>query len=276
MANYGGTFSNDGRYTINLAVTETLPSDYRTSNKSIVNYVLTATKSSGSGYYDTVAESPIYVNINGVVKENRNISYDFRGSTPKTITIASGSLEVVHNPDGSKTVPVSTSFTDGGNGLGSASCSGSFTLTKIDRYAVTNSVSGSNIEGNFSVNYTKYVSSYSYKLRISLPHIKALETINYNTSGTSFTLSQASIEEIYNTYPTTDTIQLGFAVETWNGNTRLSSGNEKTINCTKTPRVARLRINGEWKNATPYIRIDGQWKKATPYVRVNNEWKRGK
>ena len=56
----------------------------------------------------------------------------------------------------------------------------------------------------------------------------------------------------------------------------LSSGNEKIISCTKTDRIGRLRINGEWKRSTPYVRINGEWKKAIPYTRINNEWKRGR
>jgi hypothetical protein len=148
-------------------------------------------------------------------------------------------------------------------------------LTNISRYAVTNSVAGSNIEENFSVNYTKYV-NYTYKLRISRPRIEALETINYPTSGTIFKLSKATIERLFDVYPNTNTFDLGFAIETWDGNTMLSAGNEKIISCTKTDRIGRLRINGEWKRSTPYVRINGEWKKAIPYTRINNEWKRGR
>lgn len=37
----------------------------------------------------------------------------------------------------------------------------------------------------------------------------------------------------------------------------------------------RIRVNGEWKRAFPYIRVNGEWKKATAYIRANGEWKRG-
>ena len=37
----------------------------------------------------------------------------------------------------------------------------------------------------------------------------------------------------------------------------------------------RIRINNEWKRATPYVRVNNEWKKAKAYVRVNNEWKKG-
>ena len=211
------------------------------------------------------------VNINGV-----NV---YGGATYSNLgqgdhQLASGSLRIGHNEDGTKTFEIDTSgwVLDGGDTWGS----GNFELTRINRYAKTDSVSGQNVENNFSVSYTKYTSSYSYKLRISYPGIRALETINYNTSGASFKLTDATIEDIYNTYPNTDTFNLGFAVETWSGSSRLSAGNEIIKSCTKTPRVIRLRVNGEWKKATPYVRKNGEWKKATPYIRKNNEWKRGK
>lgn len=188
--------------------------------------------------------------------------------------LADGTKRVYHNADGTKTVLMRLAgwVIDGGETSGELG----FTLPTIPRYAVTNSVSGQNIESPFSVNYTKYVQSYTYKLRISIPDVQALETISYPTSGASFTLSDSSIQTIYDRFPNTDTFNLGFRVETWNGSTRLSEGNEVIKSCTKSPRVMRLRVNGEWKKTTPYVRVNGQWKKATPYIRKNNEWKRGK
>lgn len=185
-----------------------------------------------------------------------------------------------HNNDGSGSATIEGYATGpDGTSLSGVTVTGSqkVTLDKINRYAVTNSVSGSNVEESFSVNYTKYVSSYKYKLRIGIPNTRTLETIDYNTSGTSFNLSQATIDDLFNTYGPNATFNLGFAVETWNsgGTSKLSSGNTKSISC-KTDSKGRIRIGGVWKNATPYVRVGGLWKKTTPYVRINNEWKRGK
>lgn len=201
----------------------------------------------------------------------------FSGLSMGDHELASGSYTINHNADGTKTFNIRT----GGRAFvdpyyDETSGSQDFSLPTIPRYAVTNSVNGSNIESSFSVNYTKYVSSYTYKLRISIPDVVALETISYPTSGASFTLSDSSIQTIYDRFPNTDTFNLGFRIETWNGSTRLSEGNEVIKSCTKSPRVMRLRVNGEWKKTTPYVRVNGQWKKATPYIRKNNEWKRGK
>jgi len=265
------TWSRDSRFSLIMNVGESYVSS-GSDNYSWVDWNLQLSSSSSYRTWTGYAENPLVAYVNGSLVCNQNITYDLQGNT---ITVASGSIKVPHDADGSKTIGFSASFTDNSNGKGSASLSGDLTLTKINRYAVTNSVTGSNIEENFSVNYTKYV-NYTYILRISRPRIEALETINYPTSGTIFKLSKATIKRLFDVYPNTNTFDLGFAIETWDGNTMLSAGNEKIISCTKTDRIGRLRINGEWKRSTPYVRINGEWKKAIPYTRINNEWKRGR
>lgn len=37
----------------------------------------------------------------------------------------------------------------------------------------------------------------------------------------------------------------------------------------------RLRINGEWKKAKPYLRVNGEWKQCKAYLRNNGSWKKG-
>ena len=37
----------------------------------------------------------------------------------------------------------------------------------------------------------------------------------------------------------------------------------------------RIRVNGTWKRAFPYVRVNGTWKKATAYIRASGSWKRG-
>jgi hypothetical protein len=272
MASASGNWSGDSRFSLIMNVSESYVSG-GADNYSNVSWNLQLKSTSPYRTWTGYAENPLVAYVNGQLVCNQNITYDL---TNNTITVASGTIRVNHNSDGSKSIGFSASFTDNSNGKGSASCSGSMNLTKINRYAVTNSVTGSNIEQPFSVNYTKYVNNYQYKLRVTIPNVKNLETINYNTSGQNFTLSQSTIEELYNRYTTTNTFNLGFAVETWNGNTKLSGGNEKVVSCTKVDRIGRLRINGEWKRSTPYVRVNGEWKKAVPYTRINNEWKRGR
>lgn len=132
MATFTQTMSGDSRYSVSLTVTERTYSVE--NNTSDVDYVLTATKASGSGYWDNSAENPISVVINGSTVVNTNVSYNFTASTPVTIILASGTVTgIAHNSDGTKTIAVSGSFTDRGNSLGSATASGNLTLTTIPR-----------------------------------------------------------------------------------------------------------------------------------------------
>lgn len=141
--------------------------------------------------------------------------------------VVQSNFSFTHNADGSLTLSagygVDTTFTSGG-GLAT------FSLPKINRVAVTNSVNGNDIEQPFKVNYTKYVNTYTYKLRIIYPGYRVLETVDYNTSGQEVSLSQTSLDYLY-THMTSNTVNLKFAVETYDGSTKLSDGNEVQVTC---------------------------------------------
>lgn len=123
------TMSGDSRYSIKLVVEETGTS----GNSSTISYTLTATKSSGSGYYTSNSNNQVKVTIDGTEVVNKKIAYDFTGSTPKTITLASGTKPIEHNPDGTKTIACSGYFKDANNSLGNATASGNLTLTPLHK-----------------------------------------------------------------------------------------------------------------------------------------------
>ncbi|MBR2677820.1 MAG: hypothetical protein IKE63_00170 [Bacilli bacterium] len=141
--------------------------------------------------------------------------------------VVQSNFTFTHNADGSLTLApgygIETTFTSG-SGIAT------FSLPKINRVAITNSVNGNDIEQPFKVNYTKYINTYTYKLRVSIPNVTSLETVDYNTSGANFSLSQASLDYLY-THMTSNKITLGFAIETYNNGTKISSGNEVQITC---------------------------------------------
>ena len=98
-------------------------------------------------------------------------------------------------------------------------------LTYINRLAVINTFTGNDINGNFNVTYTSYISTYTYKLRLSIPNVIALETYEY-ASNTTFTLSNETIEYLYTYTTNSNTVRLGAVIETWNGNTKLGESTE--------------------------------------------------
>ena len=162
-----------------------------------------------------------------------------------THTLIERDFEWGHDNNGDFSVYIgaslSTTFVSG-------SCGGTITLPHINRYAKTNSVIGTEVqskkydpEGTFKISFDKYISSYKYKLRVSIPNVTEIETVDYNTSGANYTLSNTAIAKLFEQDGTTglpkytpnNEFKLGFAVETWNnaGTSRLSSGNEIIVNC---------------------------------------------
>ena len=198
------------------------------NNTSTLSYSLVLTSTGGSAQYNGAGSYAININGSRVRSGTVNLNVGTYGS----VTLASGSTTVGHNNDGSKTVSVSASYSSAASAYylpSSGSTSGSLALTKIPRASKIDTFTGSTVDGTFTVTYTKSVSTYTDKLRISIPNVKALMTIDYNTSGTSFTLDSASLEYIYSNYTTTQTVQLGAVLETYNGSTKIGESSEIKI-----------------------------------------------
>ena len=122
---------------------------------------------------------------------------------------------------------LSTTFVSGDTG-------GIITLPRINRVAKINSFTGNDVEGTFSATYTKYISDWKEKLRISIPNVVALMTIDNYESGDGVTLDSESITTIQNYMNTNGTNQvvLGGVIETWNGNTKVGESVEINNICT--------------------------------------------
>ena len=222
IAETGGTLNGN---TCNVRIYAKINSQSVANNSSSVSYQ--SRLYYGGSYFETWSGTAKTLGGTGATSQVLDGSGSYNGGETTLVTITG---TVTHNNDGTKNVTSSSVFKADPWGY-NVQAVGSASLPKINRVAVTNSVIGSDIEQPFSVNYTKYVNNYQYKLRISIPNVTMLETIDYNTSGEQFTLSQEIIEDLYSRFTNTNTFNLGFAVETWNGNTRLSAGNEKIISC---------------------------------------------
>ncbi len=180
MATFKKTMSGDDRYSITLSVSEVHDSVNITDNTSQITYTLTATKSSGSGYYTSNSNNPYKVTIDGVVVKDSTRAYDFTGSTPKTITLASGTRTIEHNTDGSKTISCSGYFKDANNSLGKATASGDLKLSDIPR-ASKISYSGTLILGTAkTIDFTRYDQSFKHTLSYKFESQSAYTTIATN------------------------------------------------------------------------------------------------
>lgn len=244
MASISKTVQLGSYWKMTLNVSESSTST--ANNTSALSYSLVLTSTGGSAQYNGAGSYAININGSRVRSGTANLNVGTYGS----VTLASGSTTVGHNNDGSKTVSVSASYSSAASAYylpSSGSTSGSLTLTKIPRASKIDTFTGSTVDGTFNVTYTKSVSTYTDKLRISIPNVKALMTIDY-TSGKSFNLDSTSLEYIYSNYTTTQTVQLGAVMETYNGTTKIGESSEYkidvSINCPPTINGVALTETG--------------------------------
>lgn len=171
--------------------------------------------------------------------DNQSVSLGYTTFAYNETLIAEKSILVNHNTDGTPpTIKLNTSWYASYGGSGSSSTE--VTFPKIDRLSRTDTFVGETIttdlydlEGNFSATYTNYVSTYTQKLRISIPAVQMLMKIDNYESGTQVQLDTASLNYIKNYMNTNKTanVTIEGSIETWNGNTRISdTGSERRIN----------------------------------------------
>ena len=100
-----------------------------------------------------------------------------------------------------------------------------------------------------------------------------LQKFSNYSNGQTVKLSNDALNKIKQ-YASTSPVPIGVVIETWVGGTKIGESAEYTVNCSLGG-AGKIRVNGQFKDATVYVRVNGQWKEAVPYVRVNNQWKEG-
>lgn len=256
-------------YTLRLDVNE---ASYDTAtNTSVVNWALYIVN--GNSRFN--ANFQYTVTIDGSQRANYsgNVNTtDVGYNTPHFLN--SGSYTVTHNNDGTKSIYCSASCSGGGSfGPGTGICDGTLTLTTIPRAATINSFSGDDIDGDFSVGFTKYVSNWTTYLRVSINGGAQLDRVVYNTSGAVYRLPDSAKDIIYDTVGNDDTVTLSVVIETYNGNTKVGESSSLTKVCTINRNVW-LNVNGTWKRGIPYVNVNGVWKAGVPYININGVWKK--
>lgn len=116
------------------------------------------------------------------------------------------------------------------------SASGSWSLPQIARLASIDSFDkGTDIAQQMTIKYTPKATGFYYKLRLSIPNVIAVTTINLGTKATSqqtynYTFTTAQLNTIYARWSgSSETIQIGAVIETYqdsNYSTKLGESNE--------------------------------------------------
>ena len=138
-----------GHHTYKLTLTEASTST--ANNTSTINYTFELIDDANWFWEQWSTNISYTISANGSVIKSGYIP----NHTTKNQTVASGSFNVPHNADGSKSISYSFSVTDNANQSytsGNASASGTMALTKIPRYATVTQTLVSKTET--SINYT--------------------------------------------------------------------------------------------------------------------------
>ena len=206
----------------------------------------------------------------GVNDKSVSLGYQYYGAG--THNIVSNDIWVGHNSDGSGTAVLSWWFN---SGLGNWSGSGALGLTKINRYPTL--ISGMNFKDTEdpTLNITAY-NTYSLRVKLEAGGNTSLVTRDLTSKSSqryTIHLTQAERDSL-RALMTGDTLPVRETV------CALDNGNEiswsyKDYTMTKGSKGARIKVNGQWKEAVPYVRVNGAWKEATAYIRVNGQWKEG-
>ena len=147
-----------GHHTLYLNVNERIPSDYLSTNKTIVDWSLQLYVSSYNFYYMRALREVV---IDGRTVYSNNDRPDCN-TKYQTYTLASGSEEITHNSDGKKTISVSAKWEDIDTASytpGTAYISGSMTLTTIPRVTSCPNLTG-NVESSYTIALNPASSSF--------------------------------------------------------------------------------------------------------------------
>lgn len=226
-----GSFSYAGNFTLYVVLNDR--DGNSSTNKSQVDYNVYC-QSSGSGSIS--ARHRRYFSLNGstIIDTTETIN----ASSPNAyIPIASGTMEITHNDDGSKKIPFSAIIQGATYGV-SASISGDFTLNTIPR-ASSISCSTANIEENAVITISSASNSFTHTVIAYFGN----ETVTVATgkSGGSFqwTIPSSFYAQIPNAKTGAGTIRC----QTYNGSTLVGT-KDAVLNVSTSETRCKPNISG--------------------------------
>ena len=204
------------------------------TNKSTVNWSIQLQADAGWGF--STIGSTLVATVNGTQVYNQ---YAQRScGAGQTVTWASGTTEIAHNADGSKTASFSCSYSQSSSSSwtpGNASLSGNIVLTTIPRATACPNLSG-DIESTYNIALNPASDSFSHSLKVSFGSISQyinasgnLQTAEYKFSNKNINFTiPASFYQQFSGKSGTGTLTL----TTYNGSTNIGTKTGTlTANC---------------------------------------------
>lgn len=243
------TSSNSRSYTLTASFTE---SSYSVAN-STSTLSLTAKLTPGSSRWSTSYSSTlaIYWYDNYTGKETLVGSTTFAGlSSTSDVKSVTKSYTVTHKSDGSLSGYAKAVFTKGSTTSAYAPASGNVStattaLTKIPRTSVLGTISSFILGNSITIPITKYSSSFTDTLTISL-NGTTIKTVSGITNGTTVSFTSSELTTIYKLLPSATSGTFNFKLATtYNGSTIGTSSKTATgtIPTSVAPTISSVTIS---------------------------------
>lgn len=215
------------------------------NNFTPINWTLSLVSTNSSAYISSTASKNYSVTVDGKTWSGTN-TIGLSGGATKIL--ASGSKNIYHNTDGTKTFDYSFSqefaITYSGVSIGTSSSSGTGTLDNIPRGSILGSISNFTIGNAITIPITKYSDSFSDTLNIYVNDtwIKRVEGLTNNQS-VSFTSTE--LNAIYNAMSNVASSTFRFINSTYSGaniigtSTKTATG---TINTNIKPTISSVTV----------------------------------
>ena len=193
------------------------------NNYSSVSWKLQLISSNSSARISSSAAKDYSVTVDGKTWSGTNTVGLTGGSTK---TLASGTKNITHTSDGTKTFNYSFSqefaITYSGSSIGTKSGSGSGTLDTIPRGSVLGSISSFTFGNAINIPITKYSSSFTDTLTISVGGT-TIKTISDIANGDDVTFTSTELTNIYKKLPSATKGTVTFKLTTKSGSTTIGT-----------------------------------------------------
>ena len=193
------------------------------NNYSPVNWKLELVSSNSTARISSTASKNYSVTVDGKTWSGTN-TVGLSGGATKTL--ASGSKNIYHNADGTKSFSYSFSqgfdITYSGSQVGTKTGSGSGTLNTIPRGSVLGSISAFTIGNAITIPITKYSTSFTDTLEI-LVGGTIIKTVSSITNNASVSFTATELNNIYAKLPTATSGTFTFKLTTKSGTTTIGT-----------------------------------------------------
>jgi len=199
------------------------------NNYTPVNWVLQLISSNSTAKISSTASKDYSVTVDGKTWSGTN-TIGLSGNATKTL--ASGSKNIYHNSDGTKSFSYSFSqeiaITYSGTAIGTKTGEGTGTLETIPRESILGAISNFTIGNAITIPITKYSTSFYDVLTISLGGT-VIKTVNGITNNASVSFTTAELNTIYSKLPSVTSGTFTFKLTT-----KTSSSGSEVGTSTKT------------------------------------------